>query len=147
LNIVHIVTYWVSLVVLHVRSNNVNVAATVNSASCYGSVVTQQWKHSLPPITMKQWRLAQQCNKKRFHRIVWSRVQSRPETRTDRTCTCVLRVIISGWIRSWSLEAEDITRSCCNPRICHTSVRILEELWTVFNNCVLSFSVINFHCE
>jgi hypothetical protein len=39
---VNIVTYWVSLVVLHVRSNNVNVAATINSASCYGSVVTQQ---------------------------------------------------------------------------------------------------------
>jgi hypothetical protein len=36
------VTYWVSLVVLHMRSNNVNVAATINSASCYSSVVTQQ---------------------------------------------------------------------------------------------------------
>jgi hypothetical protein len=38
----YIVTYWVSLVVLHMRSNNVNVAATINSASCYSSVVTQQ---------------------------------------------------------------------------------------------------------
>jgi hypothetical protein len=35
----HIVTYWVSLVVLHMRSNNVNVAATINSASCYSSVI------------------------------------------------------------------------------------------------------------
>jgi hypothetical protein len=26
--------------------------------------------------------------------------ESRPKTRTDRTCTCVLRVIISGCIRS-----------------------------------------------
>jgi hypothetical protein len=26
--------------------------------------------------------------------------QSRPKTRTDRTCTCVLRVIISGCVRS-----------------------------------------------
>jgi hypothetical protein len=30
-----IVTYWVSLVVLHMRSNNVNVAATINSAYIY----------------------------------------------------------------------------------------------------------------
>jgi hypothetical protein len=38
----NIVTYWVSLVVLHMRSNNVNVAATIDSASCYISVVTRQ---------------------------------------------------------------------------------------------------------
>jgi hypothetical protein len=36
------VTYWVSLVVLYMRSNNVIVAAAINSASCYSSVVTQQ---------------------------------------------------------------------------------------------------------
>jgi hypothetical protein len=32
--------------------------------------------------------------------------QSRPKTRTDRTYTCVSRVIISGCIRSGSLEAR-----------------------------------------
>jgi hypothetical protein len=38
----YIVTYWVSLVVLRIRGNNANVAATINSASCYSSIVTRQ---------------------------------------------------------------------------------------------------------
>jgi hypothetical protein len=39
-------------------------------------------------------------------------------------------------------KLEDVTRICCNSRICHTCVRILEELSTVLN-C----SVLNFECN
>jgi hypothetical protein len=37
------------------------------------------------------------------------------------------------------LKLGDITRICCNSRICHTCVRILEEFSTVFNCSVLTF--------
>jgi hypothetical protein len=39
------------------------------------------------------------------------------------------------------LKLEDSRSIGCNSRICHTCVRILEEL------CIEILSVINFHCE
>jgi hypothetical protein len=54
-------------------------------------------------------------------------------------CLCVLRGIISGCI-SEGLEARrHYTHFRCNPRICRTCVRILEELLIVINSCVLNF--------
>jgi hypothetical protein len=47
---------------------------------------------------------------------------------TGRTCT----------IREPVLKIEDSRSIRCNSRICHTCVRILEELLIVIKSCVLS---------
>jgi hypothetical protein len=49
--------------------------------------------------------------------------------RTDRVRTCVIELPV--------LKLED-RRIRCNSRICHTCVRIIEELWTIIKGCVLS---------
>jgi hypothetical protein len=47
-------------------------------------------------------------------------------------------VVVLG-VEVW--KPEDMTCSCCNSRICHTSDRVLEELLIVINISVLNFGV------
>jgi hypothetical protein len=46
---------------------------------------------------------------------------------------------VRSCIREPVLKLEDSRRIRCNSRICHTCVRILEELLIVVNSCVLNF--------
>jgi hypothetical protein len=91
-----IVTYWVSLVVLHMRGNNVNVAATINNASCYSSIVTRQWKQMPPNNENKRY----QCK--------------------QAVAGFYSRAVNSSSVQWKSRGVKDATRIRCSSRICWT---------------------------
>jgi hypothetical protein len=152
--------------VTYVRSpcpNNVNFAVTIDSAELLQfrsnatmktNASSQQWKQSLY-ATMKH-ASGQQSKQKTWHygygdaiEIGGDRSQyeswslkrediARILVSSTICCLCVLRVIISGCISEGLAARRHYTHFRCNPRICRTCVRILEELLIVINSCVLN---------